>query len=241
MVQTTEADEAAHWQAWRERRDVRARDELLALHQDFARIIAAKLYGQRFTDEVEFDEYLQFARLGLLESVERYDPSLGASFRTFAAHRMQGAVLSGLECLSERSRQVALRRRLEQDRVQSLAEKDPEAAPDSFEHLVSVAVGLAVGYMLDDVAAFQSADSSYGDSAYSELAERQTRQRLHALIQQLPVKEERIIRHHYLQHISFDEIARQMEVTPGRVSQLHKRALEHLRALLKGEKLDLLL
>lgn len=240
-AQTTEADEGALWQAWRERGDTDAHQALVALHQDFARIIAAKLYGQRITDEIEFDEYLQFARLGLLESVQRYDPSQGAGFRTFAAHRMQGAVLSGLESLTECNRQIALRRRLEQERVRSLAEKDADAPPDSFEHLVAVAVGLAVGYMLDDVAAFQTADSSCGDTAYNELAERQARQRLHALIDELPAKEARIIRHHYLQHVPFDEIARQLEVTPGRVSQLHKRALERLRELLRGEKLDLLL
>jgi RNA polymerase sigma factor FliA len=238
---TTEHDEAALWQAWRERGDGRAREQLVALHQEFARIIAAKLYAQRITNEVEFDEYLQFARVGLLECVDRYDPALGASFRTFAAHRMQGAVLTGLECLSECSRQVALRRRLEQERVRSLAEREEEAAPDGFEHLVSVAVGLAVGYMLDDVAAYQAGDSGYGDSAFGELAQRQTRQRLHALIEQLPAKESRIIRHHYLQRVPFDEIAREMELTPGRISQLHKRALEQLRELLKGEKLDLLL
>jgi RNA polymerase sigma factor FliA len=238
-VPTTESGEAALWQAWRERGDRRARDDLIVLHQEFARIIAAKLYGQRITDEVEFDEYLQFARVGLLESVDRYDPSLGASFRTYAGHRMQGAVLTGLECLSESSRQVALRRRVEQERVRSLADRDPEAPADSFDHLVSVAVGLAVGYMLDDVAAYQAGDSSYGDSAFAQLSQRQTRHRLHALIEQLPPKEARILRHHYLQQVPFDEIARQMELTPGRISQLHKRALVQLRELLKGEKLDL--
>lgn len=240
-AQTADSQESVLWQAWREQGDAGAREALIAMHQDFARIIAAKLYGQRYSDDVEFDEYLQFARVGLLESVERYDPSFGASFRTFASHRMQGAVLSGLECLSECNRQLALRRRLEQDRVRSLARKEPDAAANSFEHLASVAVGLAVGYMLDDVAAYQSADSSYGDSAYAELAGRETRDRLHKLIEQLAPKESRIIRHHYLQHIPFEDIAAEMELTPGRVSQLHRRALEQLRALLKQERLDLLI
>jgi len=236
---TAESDEAALWEAWRGRQDARSRDQLIALHQEFARIIAAKLFAQRIVDEIEFDEYLQFARVGLLESIDRYDPIHGASFRTYAAHRMQGAILSGLECLSECSRQVALRKRLEQERVSSLAHKDGGVLPDSFEHLVSVAVGLAVGYMLDDVAAYQSPDSGCGDSAYCELADRETRHRLHALVNRLPPREARIIRHHYLQQVPFDEIARQMELTPGRVSQLHKRALALLRASMQDERLDL--
>lgn len=231
-------EESALWQAWRELRDARARDALLALHQEFARIIAAKLYARRYADDIEFDEYLQFARLGLLESLDRYDPALGASFRTYAAHRMEGAILSGLQCLSECNRQVALRQRLEQERVQSLAGEG--ARDDAFEHLVSVAVGLAVGYMLEDLGTYQRVDSSYGDSAYAELADRETRYRLHALIEELPPREARVIRHHYLQQVSFDEIARSMELTPGRISQLHRRALERLRELLRREGLDVL-
>jgi RNA polymerase sigma factor for flagellar operon FliA len=73
------------------------------------------------------------------------------------------------------------------------------------------------------------------------VAARQTHQRLLHLVDRLPAREARVIRHHYLQHVSFDDIAKTLGLTPGRISQLHRRALGLLRDAMKAEGLDLLL
>lgn len=240
-IDSVQAEEAQLWQALRSGSDPGARERLVLLHQDFARILAAKLYARRYTDEVEFGDFLQFALIGLLESVDRYDPAYGASFRTYASHRIQGAVLSGLESLTERNCQTALRQRAQQERVRSLGTAEEGSAEDAFTRLASVAVGLAVGFMLDDVSAYQAQDAKYGDNAYTAVAARQTRQRLLHLVDTLPPRESRVIRHHYLQQVSFDDIAKTMELTPGRISQLHRRALGLMREAMKAEGLDLVL
>ena len=140
-------DEALLWRAWCEDADARARGQLIALHLDFARIMAGKLYARRHSDDIEFDEFLQLARVGLIEAVDRYDPKLGASFRTYASHRIQGSVLTGLEALTERGRQLAFRRRVEQERLQSLAASPPTEGEDSFTRLSSIAVGLPLPFL----------------------------------------------------------------------------------------------
>jgi DNA-directed RNA polymerase specialized sigma subunit len=43
-----------------------------------------------------------------------------------------------------------------------------------------------------------------------------------------------VIRRHYFDHREFRVIARELTVTPGRVSQLHAQALGHIRELLDG-------
>lgn len=72
--------EAVLWRHWREQGDAQARETLIRLHTPYARILAAKLYAGRYHDEVEFDDYFQFACVGLLESIDRYDPQYGATF-----------------------------------------------------------------------------------------------------------------------------------------------------------------
>lgn len=235
-------EERRLWLAWREAGDGAAREQLVHRHLEFARMLAAKLYGRRPTDDVEFADYMQLASVGLLEAVDRYDPDQGASFRTYASHRIQGAVLSGLESLTERARQVALKRRLEQERLQSLqaAEEGDEApAGDAFRRLAAVAVGLALGFMLEDVALVRGDDAAYGDNAYANAELRQLQRRLQKLVNELPEREARIVRHHYFQQVPFDEIAQQMNLSKGRVSQLHKRALQALRAGLEAPKVNL--
>jgi RNA polymerase sigma factor for flagellar operon FliA len=233
-------EEARVWQAWRSGGDAKARARLIELHIDFARIVAARLYARRFSDEVEFDEYLQMARVALIESVDRYDAGGTATFRTFASHRVHGAVLSGLEAMTERARQVALKRRTERERVESLREEGDAADDgDTFSELASLTVGLAIGFMLEDVGAYREEDATYPDNAYSALALRQLQRRLGALVDRLGEREAHIVRQHYFLHVPFEHIAVELKLTKGRVSQLHKRAIEALHAGLRAEGIDL--
>lgn len=123
-------DELELWRRWRDTQDEQARQALLALHLPYAKTVAAKLYTGRMHDEFEFDEYLQFAKLALLEAMTRYDPQRGAQFRTYAHYRMNGAIISGIESLSERQRQIGLQARLKTDRLTLV----PQAQQEQMQH-----------------------------------------------------------------------------------------------------------
>lgn len=240
--------EQALWRRWRADGDASARAVLLERHLPFASVVAAIAYRQRSHDAVEFDDYVQFARIGLLESFDRYDPAQGASFRTFASRRMRGAVLDGLERLTERQSQLQARRRMLADRTASVSQADGmEAAapaatddpqvlptPQLFKVLADIGMGLAVGFMLEGTGMMEPADGAPTDPdpPYQALALRQTRRRVVDLLHLLPAQEQTVIRHHYLQGIPFEEIAHAMTLTKGRISQIHKKALAALRALL---------
>ena len=232
-------EEARLWSAWRVHGDLKARARLIELHIEFARIVAARLYARRFSDEVEFDEYLQMARVALIESIDRYEAGGEATFRTFASHRVHGAVLSGLEAMTERARQIALKRRTERERLESLRQDQAAAAGDPFSDLASLAVGLAIGFMLEDVGAYREDEAAYPDNAYSALALRQAQRRLSDLVNKLPQREAHIVRQHYFLHVPFEQIAVELKLTKGRVSQLHKRAIETMHEGLRGEGIDL--
>src|SRR4051812_34793299 len=123
----TEEEERELWHAYLSRKDGKIRERLIEYYLSYARIIAAKLYAGRHHDEFEFDEYLQFAIVGLVESIDRYDPDRGAQFKTYASQRMIGSILNGIELLSEKQQQIRFRQRLMAERVESLKEdKKPE-------------------------------------------------------------------------------------------------------------------
>jgi RNA polymerase sigma factor for flagellar operon FliA len=237
--------EAALWAAWRQQQDAAARAALIGHHRDFARIMAGRQYARRVTDEVGFDDYLQLASVALIECVDRYDPAVGASFRTYASPRIAGAISNGLESMSERSRQLAHQRKLERERLASLGEEAAGApadtpAEDRYERLAAVAAGLAMGFLLDGAAGGESGEGAYADNAYDRVLVRQVRQRLQARLAELPEREALVIRRHYLQGQAFDEIGEVLGLTRGRVSQLHRQALALLRqGLGEGDGLDL--
>jgi RNA polymerase sigma factor FliA len=209
------------------------------MHMEYARTLAALVYGRRVTDDVEFGDYLQYARIGLLEAFERFEPAHGVQFRTFAAHRIRGAILDGVAQLSERQQQAALRRRVRHDRATSLLEDaDPAVAGGRgvLEQLAEVALGLAIGILLEDTGMFadESTAPAAPDGPYRSVALKQTRARLDEMVHRLAESERRVIKQHYHYGHPFEQIAREVGVTKGRISQIHKQALQSLRAMLSG-------
>ncbi len=229
--------ESALWQQWIGGGDASAPEQLLGLHMPYARVVAASYYARRFSDDVEFGDYLQYASVGLLEAMDRYDPARGVQFRTFAARRMHGAILNGLQRLTEKHQQIAARQRLRAGRLHDVRELAgaEAAAPNAPEQLMRIVaeagIGLAVCWMLEGTA-MVDAGASAGTLHFYEGAQlRQLRQRLAEAVERLPPQERTVIRHHYLQDVPFDRIAAELQLTKGRISQIHKQALLHLRRL----------
>lgn len=254
-VSTEIEDEAALWSRYREHADAGARLRLLDRFLPYAKTVAASYYARRTHNDIGFDEYFQLASLAMIESLARFDPGYGVQFKTFAARRMHGALLSGLERLTEKNQQIAVQKRLRQERLQSLSTASGEVVPprglsnavvsrkkaqdDLFDDLAEIGVGIALGILLEGTGMHaESADQPAGTSmspeiSYfrkSELA--QLRERLKLLVTRLTTQEQSVIRGHYLQELEFEEISKMLGVTRGRISQIHRQALARLRKLL---------
>jgi RNA polymerase sigma factor for flagellar operon FliA len=226
---TSDEDEAGLWKALREGSDTQARTRIIELYSEFARMIAAKLFGTRPDDAVPFDDYLQHGRVGLIEAVDRFDPTRGTPFQAYASHRIRGAILNGVARDTELRAQHSQWRARIAERRESLAGKAAEdPAKATLEDFARLAVGLAIGMMLDDPERVQVDDSVEGNP-YASAALAQTRDRVRELVEQLPPREREIVRQHYYEQREFQELAAEMQVTKGRVSQLHAQALERIR------------
>lgn len=222
-------DEQALWRRFVQFRRPRDREALIGFHAEFARMHAAKLYADRQIAEIEFDEFHQYAMVGLLEAVDRYDPDRGAGFRTYASHRIRGAILSGVEKHCEKQQQITARSRIREERFQELLEEVTATEQDPFLRLVDLAIGTAIGYMLEDSGMFQTDEGACEHNIYRSRELKDLARALDGLVDTLPPQERSVIRYHYYQQIRFDEIAAKMGLTKGRISQVHHRALRRMR------------
>lgn len=232
------AQELALWRRLREQGDATARERLLQAHLPYARTVAAVCYGRRYSDDVEFADYLQYARLGLVEAMERYDPARGVQFRSFAARRMQGAILNGLERFTEKQQQIAARQRIRSERMQDLkaAAREEGVVPSQHQvlrYVSEVGVGLALSWLLEGTGLVEQADAAAAAPFYQPAALRQLRECLLRAVDTLPHQERLVLRSHYLHDQSFADVAATLQVTKGRVSQIHRQALLRLRAALR--------
>lgn len=244
--------EAQLWLRFREHGDMAARAALIEMHRPFARIVAATYFGRRIDDDIEFDEYHQWALLGMIESVDRFDMARGAGFRTFASRRMHGCILDGLERSTEKQQQIAVRRRLREERAEDALQSARAGRGDAgaavgeaelFAVLAEVGMGLALGMLLEGTAMVEPAlDAAIPDHAYERVELRQLQACVRASIGELSEQEQLVVKGHYLDDLRFVEIAAKLGLTKGRVSQIHKQALDKLRARLRApDSLDLIL
>lgn len=258
-ISNAETSEAGLWQRWRITRDTVAREELIRRFAPYARMLAAVIYKGRFHDEVEFADYHQLACVGLLEAVERFDPDAGVHFKAYAAHRIRGAILNGLEKQTEKNQQIAALQQLQKKRLGALkhdakylvGERNMISGADSANFLLSylaeVGVGLALAVMLEGTSMFV-ADEVVATVASPEVGYFKKREALQlqevlrGALESLAQSERQVVYYHYHQGLTFEEIGHLLGVSRGRVSQIHRKALTGLRcALGQGPPCDIFL
>jgi RNA polymerase sigma factor for flagellar operon FliA len=216
------------WLAMGQENDDTARLLLIDHYTYLARFNANHYYRMRPDDTVEYGDYLQYAMVGLLEAVQRYDPNRGASFSTYANYRIKGALLNGVGKATELREQSAFLRRHQRSRVESIGNDLKLTDEDSFSALVDITIELALSFMLEDSGILLN-EKLVADELFNGETEKALSSQLALLIDNLPERERLIIRSHYFYGMAFEDLANLLEVTKGRVSQLHKRALQKIR------------
>ncbi|HEY9105268.1 MAG TPA: sigma-70 family RNA polymerase sigma factor [Roseateles sp.] len=218
---------------WANRQSPAERAGLVEAYTPLVRRLAARIYSRRIGGELEYADLVQMGMVGLLEAIDRYTPARGVRFETFATYRVEGAILNGLPSYSELQRQLALRRDMVRDRTASLRQAQAGQDRSALERLADIAIGLALGFALEDSGLPSQDEPAEPDNAYARTELTQLRRQLADLTGQLPDAEHRVIFRHYFQQQPFDEIAAGMALTKGRVSQIHHAALKRLRVQLQ--------
>jgi RNA polymerase sigma factor for flagellar operon FliA len=218
------------WQLFIMDHEPAVRQALIRLHMELARKIAASLYVQRVHNDVEFQDYLQYARVGLMESIDRFDPLREASFSTYASYRIRGAILNGIEHATEHTSQREHRRRVHvQERLVSAREREENDSTDSLSEMVDITIALALGYVLEDSGLWRSLDEDPDTDPYKTYEFKRLRERMSLIVKALPEREQLIIKYHYFDHMEFIEVGELLGLSKGRISQLHNRALRLIR------------
>lgn len=227
-----EDGEAALWRAYKADHSTAVRGKLFDLHSAFARQVAAKHFLDRKSGDIEFSDLCQLAYTGLLEALDRYDPGRGVPFRPFARRRISGSILDGLAHMSELREQLSFRQRVRKERLKSLSDANPATLDDSeaMLALIEMATGLALGFMIEGSGLYVTQDETDKRfSPYESLAWKEMTLSLRARISDLSDQQSRVIRYHYLEGLSFEQISKAFGLTKGRISQIHKSALKSLK------------
>ncbi|PQA46745.1 RNA polymerase sigma factor FliA [Amnimonas aquatica] len=223
-----------------------SRDELVLRHAALVKRQALHLRG-RLSPSQDLDDLIQAGMIGLLEAASNYEGDKGASFETYAAIRVRGAMMDQLRRGGWAPRSVArtareigeARNRVEQRlrREAAAAEVAAELAVDleTYHAWLRDAEGLYLA-SLDQIIDEHPETAVLGgeDSAtpLRALMGAGFEQSLAEEIGRLPEREKLVMSLYYEQNLNMKEIGLVMDVTESRVCQLHAQAVGRLRKAL---------
>jgi len=228
------------------------RDELIVSHLPLVKYLVKRI-AANLPSYLDEEDLISVAVIGLITSAERFEPSRGVRFKTFAEQRIKGTIYDELRSQDWFSRSVREKyKRLERE-ITALSHKLGRD-PGGEEIAAALNMELDEYYrMLAEVHAyaFMSLDESWQDdegnpvslldmledtsvsNPQNQLMKRQVVESLGKAIELLPEKERLVITLYYYEELNLKEIGEVIGLTESRVSQLHSQAIMRLRSKLK--------
>jgi RNA polymerase sigma factor FliA len=236
-------------------RDTHAtRNELVASHLYLVKFVVDRI-ASSLPPHLDRDDLRSVGTIGLISAAERFDPSRGILFKSYAERRIKGSILDDLrdqDWLTRNQREKLKRL----DHEFSRLEQQLGRSPSGDEVAQAMGISLDDYYrILDDINFFApvSLDAECNDdnstsfalrdiledkscvSPQIKLIARQTLEQLSGLIDHLPKKERLVVTLYYYEELNLKEIGAVLELTESRISQLHSHAIITLRNSMKHQ------
>jgi len=215
--------------------------------------IAAR-FAMRLPSSVFFDELVSAGSIGLIDAVDKFDPSKHVSLKTYAQYRIKGAILDELRSMDTYSR--SMRKKIQDIAKAVKAIESKKGSPATDEEIgEELGVTLEAYYdMLTNIhgasvlsldafiktknndiyskTSFQSAIT--GDDNPADCFDKEELKFVLAkTIKTLTQKEQTVISLYYYDELTLKEIGEVLTLTESRICQIHTAILVKLKARLQ--------
>jgi RNA polymerase sigma factor for flagellar operon FliA len=243
------------WRRYKMDGDASARERLVVAYSPMVKFVAGRL-GAGLPSHVDDADLISYGLMGLIGSIERFEPERGIKFETFAMTRIRGAIIDELRSLDWVPRSVRSRAR-EIEAAQAKLEHELQRAPSEAElakrleisedelqtSLLEIANSSV--YALDElwtvsdssgdqVSLLDTISDPRADDPQESLASSEVKDRLTEAIASLPEREQLVVALYYYENLTLREIGEVLGVTESRVSQLHTKAVMRLKSGLQA-------
>ncbi len=99
MWADTTADVDVIWSKFAKDKNPELRGELITVYAPLVRFVVGRL-GIPPTSLLEAEDLVSYGMIGLINAIDRFDPSRGVRFEAFASVRIRGAVIDQLRSLN---------------------------------------------------------------------------------------------------------------------------------------------
>lgn len=213
----------------------------IAEHLPLVKRIAHQICS-RLPPNVEVDDLIQEGLTGLLDALNRYEPQPNLNFEAYARTRIRGAIYDSCrknDILPRNQRDELeglekVTRKLEQSLGRHPTEREIAAGAEmSIDAYYAIMANMVHLMPLDDLSDDLLPSDTDTSDPMRAVALAQLADRIATILESLPDNEQLVFALHYQEDLSYREIAQVMNITPGRISQIHTQGMIRIRAKLK--------
>ena len=223
-------------------------DEEVRTHLPLVRQVVQRMMPRK-PPEVPMEDLISWGTMGLLDAMRKYDSDRDASFATYAQYRIRGSILDYLRRCDWLPRSI---RQKSHDIEEAVLRLERRFGRPPAEEEIAAELNVSLEEYAQTVGALGSSSMiAMGDLAFGRGEEELTdefefsdandkgpmknflqKERVEVMgqaIEGLPEKERIVISLYYYEGLTMRETAEAMDLTEGRISQLHSQALRRLR------------
>jgi RNA polymerase sigma factor for flagellar operon FliA len=246
-----EAETLARLKKYKETGDTAIRNEIVVEYMYVAEICARQMRGLA-SGYAQIEDMVNQGIITLMECVEKYDFTRGVAFEKYLFMRIRGCIIDFVrkeDRIPRRVRELSKRimkaydeiagENLSEPTLQQIADRMNISAEQLDKYNAEIA-GIATVSFDDLLENVQQLGDVYGSSMYGDLCPEEVylkgemRKVLAQAVDELSERERLVISLYYYEDLALNEIAKVMEVSTQRVSQLHTKAVLKLRNRLEA-------
>jgi RNA polymerase sigma factor for flagellar operon FliA len=236
-------DEA--WLRWHGNKNPAARDWLVVHYASLVKFVAGRL-SAGLPKRVETNDLVSAGVVGLVQAIDRFSPTEGVKFESYAVPRIRGAILDSLRSLDWVPRSVRARSRQIEGAITTLQNDLGRSATDAeiaghlgitaeelnewLADVASSAIGPLDHVALDSHAMPETSDFQRATNPDAAMESGELRRTMHEAIRKLPERERTTLLLYYEENLTFAQIGEVLDVTESRVSQIHAKAVLQMRS-----------
>ncbi|SDF39538.1 FliA/WhiG family RNA polymerase sigma factor [Sporolituus thermophilus] len=246
----TQANEVAGlWAEYQASKKPELREKLIEKYLPLVKMVAGRV-AIGLPQHIDKEDLISYGFFGLLDAIERFDPSRNIKFETYAVARIRGSIFDAIRVQDWLPASLRQKGRLLERTIAELENSLGRSATDveiaqamnfTVEQLHQLINQLNASTLvpLEEFVQNETVNQASPNLA-QEIEQEEVKNTLAKAIDRLPEKERLVISLYYYEGLTLKEISLVLKLSEARISQLHTKAIFRLRGALSRLKSSLL-
>jgi len=240
------------WEDFKSTGSMDARNRLVLHYSALVKYVAGRL-SAGLPNSIEQADLVSYGMFGLIDAINKFEPSRGNKFETYAMSRIRGSIIDELRSIDWVPRSLRAKARAVEKAYTKLEHEllrtpsDAEVADElgtseeelqavftqiSFFGLVALEETVSVGADRSESMTLGDTIPDTGIGPVGAFEVEETKQILAKALNRLPEREKIVLTLYYYEGLTLGEIGGILGITESRVCQIHTKAVIQLRSKL---------